>query len=83
MDVMNKGRADGADTETERDGWYEPARAEVFTSHVGRYLEDDVRDVEDGENDIVIITPQAQVFLESSEFGITHVGAIDEAKEVE
>ena len=68
---MAKGRTDGEDTESECDPRDEPSWTDPFTSHVGRNLEDDVRDVEDGQDFVVVVSLQMQVFLESGELCIT------------
>ena len=70
MDVVDEGGADGADSEAEWDAGNEPARANPFTGHVGWDLEDNVGDVEDGENPVVVISFQVEILLETSEFGI-------------
>ena len=71
MDVVHKSGADGADTETEGDGRDVPPRADPFAGHVGRNFEDDVGDIEDGENLIVVVAFQAKILLETSQLGVT------------
>ena len=71
MDVVHKPSADGADTETEGDRRDVPPRADPFAGHVGRYLEDDVGDVEDGQDRVVVVAFQTEIPLESREPRIT------------
>ena len=63
MDVVDESRADGTYPESERDGGDEPAGTDVFAGHVGGDLEDDVGDVEDGEEFVVIVTFEPEVFF--------------------
>jgi hypothetical protein len=70
MDVVNEGGSERADTESERDGRYEPARADPFAGHVGRDLEDDVADVEDGQHGVVVVATHAKLFLQTGDFGV-------------
>ena len=71
---MHEGRADRADAEHERDDRDEPSRPDPFTGYVGRDLEDDVGDVEDGENGIVVILLQPEFFLKTGKLGVPWEG---------
>ncbi len=68
---MDKGGADRDDAETERNGRDEPAGPDPLAHDVGGNLEQNVRDVEDGEQGIVVVTRHAKVFLKASNFGIS------------
>lgn len=67
---MDKSSADRADTKTERDGRDEPAWTEVLAGHVTGQFEDNVTDVEDGEHDIIVVSSQVQILLETGKFSI-------------
>ncbi len=41
-------------------------RSDPFTCEVGRDLKDDVADVEDGQDRVVVVPYQSEVFLETS-----------------
>ena len=71
MNIVHESGADGADTKPEGGSRDEPARANPFAGHVGRNFEDDVGDVEDGENLVVIVTFQVETFLEARELRVT------------
>jgi hypothetical protein len=66
MDVVDESRADRADTKPKRDDWDEPSWAYPFAGNVRRDLEDDVGDVEDGENGIIVVSGQMKIFFETS-----------------
>lgn len=69
---MNIGGSDRTAAEGEGGKWQPPAWSKIFASHGGRDLEQDVTDIEDGENNVVIISDQFKIFLEASETGITY-----------
>lgn len=70
VDVGDESGADGADAEPERDGGDEPAGADPLAGHVGGDLEDDVGDVEDGEDLVVVVARHVKVLLEPGELGV-------------
>lgn len=70
MDVGHEGGADAADAEAEGYRGDVPAWADVFAGHVGGDLEEDVRDVEDGEDFVVVVAREAEVGFEAGEFGV-------------
>ena len=68
---MAKGSANGEDTKSECDSRNEPTWTNPFASHVGWNLEDDIRDVKDGQDLVVIVSGQVKIFLQSSKLCIT------------
>ena len=60
--IMHESRTDGTDAEAERDGRNEIARPDELAADVGGDLEDDVGDVEDGEDLVVIVSLQFEIF---------------------
>lgn len=77
---MDKGGSDRCYSKTERSGRDEPAGPDPFTAHIGRNFEDDITDVEDGQELIVVVTFHVEVFFETSKSGIANVGSVDEAE---
>ena len=71
MDIVHESRADGTDPKPESDGRDEPPWADDFADHVGRDLEQNVRDIEHGEDPVVIVAAQLQIFLEPSDFRVS------------
>ena len=71
VDVVDKSRADGTDTETERNGGYESARTNLLTGDGRRDFEENVGDVKDGEDSVVVVSPKMEVFLETGKSCIT------------
>ena len=69
--VVHEGRGQRDDAEAEGDGRDEPAWPNPLAHDVGRDFEDNVRDVEDGEERIVVVALEAQVPLETGDFGIS------------
>jgi hypothetical protein len=55
VDIVHERCADRADTETQGDERDKPPRSDPFASHVCRDFEDDVGDIEDGENPVVVV----------------------------
>jgi hypothetical protein len=55
LDVVHERGADRADTETQGDERDKPPRPDPFASHGCRDFEDDVGDIEGGENYIVVV----------------------------
>lgn len=47
-----------------------PQETTYFAAKVGRDLEDDIRDVEDTQERVVVVSRHLQVLLETSEAGI-------------
>jgi hypothetical protein len=71
VDVVDKSCADGTDTETERNGGYESARANLLAGHSRRDFEENVGDVKDREDSVVVVSPKMEVFLETGKSCIT------------
>jgi len=65
MYVMDERSGNRAYTECQGDSWDEPTRSNDLAQHVARNLEDDVRDVKDGEDFVVVVAFETQVFLET------------------
>lgn len=83
MDVVNKGSANGRNAEAEGDDGDEPSWADPFAGNVGGNLEDDVADVEDGEDGIVVVARELEVLLQAGQAGVSNVCAVDEAEQVQ
>ena len=56
---------------------------DAFVQPGGTHLEDDVADVEHGQNLVVVIALQLQVLLETGQTSIANVCSVDEAEEVQ
>ena len=67
---MDKGGGDGGHSEEQRRAWEEPTRSDPLTHDIGRDLEQDVRDIEDGENDIIVVAFETKVLLQAGNLGI-------------
>lgn len=63
--VVDESTCHGSNTKAEGDAGDEPARTKVFAGEVRWDLEDDVADVEDGQHEVVVVSDQLQVFLET------------------
>lgn len=63
--VRDEGGAERGDAEAEGDGGQEPAGADPFADDVGGDLEDDVADVEDGQDGVVVVSFQFEVRFEA------------------
>jgi hypothetical protein len=66
MDVMDKGGANRADSKSKGNRGYESARANLLASNSRRDFEENVGDVEDGEDSIVVVSAEVEVFFEPS-----------------
>jgi hypothetical protein len=60
----------GSNAKADRNGRDEPARTPPFADDVGRDLEDDVRDVEDGQDGVVIVALHAEILLETCQTSV-------------
>ena len=69
-EVGDEGGEDGGEAEAERGQGDEPAGAHPLAHDVGGDLEDDVADVEDGEDDVVVEAGEAEISLEAGETGV-------------
>jgi len=67
MDITNESKCHSQNAEAECCRWYEPARSDPLTGHSTWDLEDDVGDVEDGENLVVLVSLQTEILFKSSE----------------
>jgi hypothetical protein len=72
VDVGHECGTDRADTKAKREKGNVPPWAEPFAGHVGRDFEEDIRDIEDGENFVVVIASQAKIGLETSQLCVTY-----------
>lgn len=79
---MDKGGSKRCYAKAKRSGWNEPTGSNPLTRHVGRNFAYNVRDVEDGEEFVVIVAFKIKVFLKTGESSIAYVGSIDEAKQI-
>lgn len=77
---MYKGSPKGCNTKAERSGWNKPTRTDPFAGHVRRDLENNVRDVEDGDELVVIVARELKILFKTGKPGITNVGTINEAE---
>lgn len=71
MNVVHESGADRAYTEPKGGGRDEPPRTDQFASHIGRDLEYDIGDVEDGEHPVVVIAFQVEVLFETGQLRVT------------
>ncbi|KAI6749433.1 hypothetical protein HG530_015272 [Fusarium avenaceum] len=69
--VRNKRGEDGAESEAEGRQRNEPARTHVFAEQIRGDLEDDVADVEDGEDEVVVVSLHPEVFFQTGETRIS------------
>ena len=60
----------GSNAKADRNGRDEPARTPPFADDVGRDLEDYVRDVEDGQDGVVIVALHAEILLETCQTSV-------------
>lgn len=77
---MYKGSPKGCNTKAKRSGWNKPTRTNPFAGHVRRDFEDNVRNVEDGDELVVIVALELEILFKSGEPGVANVGTIDEAE---
>lgn len=82
-EIMNKSGDDRHDAEAQGDSWDIISGSKNLAQHVRRDFEDDIRDVENTQNSIVIVTFEAEILLETGQFSVANVCTIDEAKQVE
>lgn len=82
-EVVDESHGDGKTTEAEGDGGDEPAGAKVLAADVGWDLENNVGDVEDGEETVVVVTGKVEIILETSNPGVADVCSVNEAEKVE
>jgi hypothetical protein len=71
VDIIHERSADRADAKTEGKGGDIPPRTDPLASHVGGNFEENIGDIEDGEDFIVIVTFEAEIFFESGDLRIT------------
>lgn len=69
--MWTKAVAKEENAKADRNGGNEPARTPPFADDVGKDLKDDVRDVEDGQNGVVIVTLEAEILLETCQMSVT------------
>ena len=81
--VLHQTLADGDDTEPKTADGQPNTRGELLHQDVGRNLEDDVRDEEDGQSRVVLNTSQVEIRLESESAGIADVDTVQESQEIE
>lgn len=67
---MYVGRCDGRAPETECACGDEPTRADVFAERVAGQLEQNVRDIKDGEHGVIVVAFQVQVLLHACDTSI-------------
>ena len=78
---FNKSSTKGRDAKEERQKWKKPAGAHPFANKVRWDFENDVRDVEDGDDGVVVIALHAEVFIETSNFGVSCEQVLDNGYE--
>jgi len=66
-EIVHECCTDGDDTKCERDCWKIPSGAYPLAGHVGRDLKENIGDVKDGEDGVVVVIFQVEVFFETGE----------------
>lgn len=79
MKSVDKSRANRTNAEAEGDDGNEPTRTNPLAADVEGNFENDVTDVEHGQNSIVVIAFESKVFLKSGQACVAYIGSIDEA----
>lgn len=59
------------------------ARCDLLQNNVARHLEEDIRDEEDEQRDVVLFTLEPEAFFKTLDFRIPDVGAVEEGEEEE
>lgn len=68
---LAEGGGDGDDAEGEGGGGEEPAGADPLAEDGGGDLEEDVGDVEGGEDDVVVVAFEVEVLVEAGDSGVS------------
>lgn len=53
--------------------------AKILEHPIARYIDQDIRDVEDRQRDIEFVARQLEVFDQAIDLGVANVGAVDES----
>lgn len=80
VDVVDKGRRNGNGAKAQRDDGDEPSRTDPLAADIRRNLKEDVRDVEDGQDLVVVVTFEVEILLQTCQACIADVGSVDEAE---
>ena len=79
MDVVTEASEDTAESEAEGCSGDEPAWTHVFAERGARNFEEDVADIERGEDRVVVVFLEIEILFKTSETGIANVGSVNEA----
>lgn len=82
-EVVDESYGDGKIIEVEGDGGDELVGVKVFVVDVGWDFENNVGDVEDGEEIVVVVVGKVEIFFEISNFGVVDVCFVNEVEKVE
>lgn len=80
---MDKSGYDGHDPEAQGNSWDIITRSDNLAQHIRWNFEDNVRNVENAQDSIVIVILETEILFEASQFGVSDVGTIDKAEQVE
>lgn len=69
--------ADGDDPEAQRGNRKEHLGPNLLTQQHPRQFQEGVSDVEDGQDDVVIVAHESQLFVHARNLGVADVGTID------
>jgi hypothetical protein len=69
---MDECGTNGANAKPKSNGREEPSWTDDFAAYVGWNLKDDIRDVENRQDFVVVVSGQVKILFESHDLGVTY-----------